>query len=210
MKKKIPQATIERLVLYHRILGEILEKEGLQLISSTQLADRLEILPVQIRKDLSYCGHFGARGIGYYVQDLRKKIKNVLGLQYRRKVAIVGAGNLGTALANYKIFSEIDFKVSALFDNDTRIIGSEINCVKVYDAEKIQSVAQRKLIDIGIIAIPKTSAQKAVNDLISAGVKGIWNFSTARLVVPENVALVNEDFMESLSALSYHITLNED
>ena len=210
MKKEIPRATIERLVIYYKVLEEIFEKEGMQLISSTQLADRLGILSVQIRKDLSYCGHLGARGIGYYVQDLRKKIKNVLGLQYRRKVAIVGAGNLGTALANYKLFSEIEFKVSALFDNDSRIIGSEINGVKVYDAEKIQSVASRKLIDIGIIAISKDHAQKAVDDLVSAGVKGIWNFSTARLVVPENVALVNEDFMAGLSALSYHITLNED
>ena len=113
MKKEIPRATIERLVIYYKVLEEIFEKEGMQLISSTQLADRLGILSVQIRKDLSYCGHFGARGIGYYVQDLRKKIKNVLGLQYRRKVAIVGAGNLGTALANYKLFKKEDFNLSS-------------------------------------------------------------------------------------------------
>ena len=112
MKKIIPQTTIERLVLYYRTLGE-LEKTGWQLITSVDLADQLNILPVQVRKDLSYCGKFGTRGLGYFVKDLRKKIKNVLGLQYHRRVAIVGAGHLGTALANYKIFPEIEFTISA-------------------------------------------------------------------------------------------------
>ena len=209
MKKIIPQATIERLVLYYRTLGEI-EKVGWQLTSSVALAEELDILPVQVRKDLSYCGQFGTRGLGYDVKYLRKKIKDVLGLQYRRKIAIVGAGHLGTALANYEIFSELQFTISAIFDNDSRIIGSEINGIKVYDAKKIRSVARRKLIDIGIIAIPAKDAQKIVDDLVAAEVKGIWNFSRAKISVPETVALYNEDLPIGLSSLTYKIALFED
>ena len=208
MKKIIPQATLERLPLYCRTLGEMLA-ENVRLTSSIQLGERLEISSVQIRKDLAYCGNFGLRGMGYDVEALRRQIKKLLGMHYKRRVAIVGAGHLGTALASYEKFSQLNFTLAAFFDNDKRIIGSEINDVKVYDAAKMESIARRKIIDVGVIAIPKEYAQSAADTLIAAGVKGIWNFAPTKIFVPEDVTLVNEDFVVSLSSLSYHITRNE-
>lgn len=208
MKKIIPQTTIDRLPIYYRVLGEV-EEENIKLISSIQLAERLKTSAVQIRKDLSYCGSFGTHGIGYDVEKLRQQIKKILGLQFRRNVAIVGAGNLGTALAHYEIFNQSNLTLAAFFDNDRRVIGSEINGVKVYDVEKMSATVQRKRIDIAILAIPEDFAQRTADILIQSGVKGIWNFAPIKIFVPSGVALVNEDLTIGLSSLNYYITQNE-
>lgn len=208
MGKTISRATIDRLPLYYRTL-RLAQEEGIMLLSSQELGQRLDIAPVQIRKDLAFFGQFGKKGVGYYVDELRQKIGNILGLQYRRRLAIVGVGHLGAALANYKNFPSLGFRIEALFDKDTRIIGSEINGVKIHDSEKIVIIVQRKLIEIGIIAVPDSDAQKVANDLISAGIKGIWNFAPTKLIVPPEISLVDEDLSVGLSALSYHLTQNE-
>lgn len=205
MKSKISQATLNRLPLYYRTLRTA-EEGGVRIISSQELGKILNITPEQIRKDLTQFGQFGKKGIGYYVSDLKSKIENILGLQYHWRLGIVGAGHLGAALANYKNFPSLGFQIVALFDVDERIIGSEINGVKIYDFQKINSVATRKLIDVGVITVPDTQAQEVADALIKAGVLGIWNFAPIKIEVPPQIILVNEDLSIGLTSLSYHLT----
>ena len=205
MEKNISQATLERMPLYYRTLCAA-EEKGVAIISSQELGKILNITPEKIRKDLTLFGQFGKKGIGYYVGDLKNKIENILGLQYHWRLGIVGAGHLGSALANYKNFPSMGFQIVALFDTDERIIGAEINGVKVYDIKKINSVATRKLIDIGVITVPDTQAQDVANKLVEAGVLGIWNFAPIKLEVPPQITLVNEDLSIGLTSLSYHLT----
>ncbi len=204
MEKKISQATLNRLPIYYRILCTAAES-GVEIISSHELGKILNITPEQIRKDLTSFGNFGKKGIGYEVSDLKNKIENILGLQYHWRLGIVGAGHLGAALANYKNFPSLGFQIVALFDVDERIIGSEINGVKIYDFKKINSVATRKLVDIGVIAVPDIHAQKVADALVKAGVLGIWNFAPIKLNVPPQITLVNEDLSIGLTSLSYHL-----
>ena len=205
MEKNISQATLERMPLYYRTLCAA-EEKGVVVISSQELGKILNITPEKIRKDLTLFGQFGKKGIGYYVGDLKNKIENILGLQYHWRLGIVGAGHLGSALANYKNFPSMGFQIVALFDTDERIIGSEINGVKVYDFKKINSVATRKLIDIGVITVPDIYAQDVADKLVSAGVLGIWNFAPKKIEVPPQITLVNEDLSIGLTSLSYHLT----
>ncbi|MBQ9441958.1 MAG: redox-sensing transcriptional repressor Rex [Selenomonadaceae bacterium] len=204
MEKKISQATLNRLPIYYRILCTAAES-GIEIISSHELGKILNITPEQIRKDLTSFGNFGKKGIGYEVNDLKNKIENILGLQYHWRLGIVGAGHLGAALANYKNFPSLGFQIVALFDVDERIIGSEINGVKIYDFKKINSVATRKLVDIGVIAVSDIHAQKVADALVKAGVLGIWNFAPIKLNVPPQITLVNEDLSIGLTSLSYHL-----
>lgn len=209
MKKPISQATIDRLPLYYRAL-RLAEEEGTQIISSIELGRRLDITPEQIRKDLAFFGQFGLKGIGYYVDDLRNSIGKILGLQNHWRMAIIGVGHIGTALANYKNFALLGFRLAALFDNDPKIIGTEVNNLKIYDFAKIRSIAPKKIIDIGVITVPAESAQQVANDLIDADIHGLWNFAPVKLEVPEGVSLVNADLSVSLSALSYHLAQNSN
>lgn len=208
MKKNIPQATLERLPLYYRAFAAA-GAEGTVMLSSKQLGEILESTPVQVRKDLAACGNFGIRGFGYPVEDLKNNIGKILGLPYNWRLAIVGAGHLGIALANYKNFSALGFQLAALFDRDERIIGSEVNGVKIYDFAKIKSVALRKRIDIGVIAVPEIYAQEVADALVSANVRGIWNFAPTKIVVPPEISLVNEDLSVGLSILSFHMRQKE-
>ena len=205
MDKNISQATLDRMPLYYRTLCTA-EENGVVIISSQELGKILNLTPAKIRKDLTLFGHFGKKSLGYYVSELKSKIENILGLQYHWRLGIVGAGHLGSALANYKNFPSMGFQIVALFDTDERIIGSEINGVKVYDFKKINSVATRKLIDIGVITVPDIYAQDVADKLVSAGVLGIWNFAPKKIEVPPQITLVNEDLSVGLTSLSYHLT----
>ena len=204
MQKKISRATIERLPQYYRAL-KILFDAGEEIISSSKLAKTLKVTPEQIRKDFSDFGQFGIKGVGYNVDKLKRGIEKILGLQYKWKMAIVGVGHLGTALANDKIFPLQGFQVSALFDIDENLIGKKINGVKVYDFAKLDAVIRRKIIDIGIITVPDTQAQIVADALIGAGVKGIWNFAPTKISVPPEIHLVNEDLFIGLTTLSHHL-----
>lgn len=203
MDKTISRATVERLPIYYREL-ELAEEAGVQIISSKELGRRLEITPEQIRKDLTMFGQFGSKGLGYPVRGLRAGIGKILGYQHRWRLAIIGAGKLGTALASYN-FSALGFTVAAIFDNDQNIIGTEINNLRVYDFAKFKSIGGRKLIDIGVIAVPEIEAQDVADVLIKAGIRGIWNFAPVKLEVPPKVSVVNEDLTVSLSALSFYL-----
>ena len=205
MKKIISQATIDRLPLYFRTL-RLVEEEEQNIISSDELGRRLDITPEQIRKDLATFGQFGRKGIGYDVRDLRDKIGNILGLQNKWRLAIVGLGHLGCALANYVNFAPLGFSVVALFDNDKKVIGSEVNGLKVNATSSMKKIIASRSVDIGVITVPASAAQSVADSLVAAGVKGIWNFAPIKLNVPLEVPLVNEDLSVGLSALSYHMS----
>ena len=205
MKKIISQATIDRLPLYFRTL-RLVEEEDMQIISSDELGRRLDITPEQIRKDLATFGQFGRKGIGYDVRELKNKIENILGLQNKWRLAIVGVGHLGGALANYVNFASLGFSVAALLDINKKIIGSEVNGIKVTAASRMKEIIAADEVDIGVITVPASEAQSVADSLVAAGIKGIWNFAPIKLSVPPEVPLVNEDLSVGLSALSYHMS----
>lgn len=210
MKKKIfklPKATLERLALYYKTLQN-LDDEEVVMISTPELAEILDIQPEKIRKDLSMIGKFGMKGVGYDVINLKLQIGNILGLQNYWRLAIIGAGNFGAALANYEKITDWGFIVAALFDVDEKKIGEEINGVRIYDFKKFAPISRRKLIDIGVIAVPDAEAQKVADILVEAGVKGIWNFTAAKIAAPKNVTVVDENLMIGLSALSFYLNQN--
>jgi len=205
LKKIISQATIDRLPLYFRTL-RLVEDEQMNIISSDELGRRLDITPEQIRKDLATFGQFGRKGIGYDVHELKERISNILGLHNHWRLAIVGVGHLGGALANYVNFASLGFTVAALLDINAKIIGTRVNGLIVDDAARMNEIVAAKAIDIGVITVPAEEAQSVADLLIAAGIKGIWNFAPIKLCVPPNVPLVNEDLSIGLSALSYHMS----
>lgn len=205
MKKIISQATIDRLPLYFRTL-RLVEEENLKIISSDELGRRLDITPEQIRKDLATFGQFGRKGIGYNVHDLKDNIGNILGLNNNWRLAIVGIGHLGGALANYGNFATVGFSVVALLDNDKKIIGSVVNGLEVTDSADMKEIIAAHAVDIGVITVPAGEAQDVADSLVAAGVKGIWNFAPIKLTVPPEFPIINEDLSIGLSALSYHMS----
>ena len=204
MKKIISQATIDRLPLYFRTL-RLVEDEKIPIISSDELGRRLDITPEQIRKDLATFGQFGRKGIGYDVRDLKEKLANILGLHKNWRLAIVGVGHLGGALANYVNFASLGFSVVALLDINPKIIGTKVNGITVNDIANVKKVFDRYEVDIGVITVPADEAQGVADLLVAAGVKGIWNFAPTKIVVSEEIPLVNEDLSIGLSALSYYM-----
>ncbi|MBQ6005908.1 MAG: redox-sensing transcriptional repressor Rex [Selenomonadaceae bacterium] len=208
LKKMISQATIDRLPLYFRTL-RVVEDEEMEIISSDELGRRLDITPEQIRKDLATFGQFGRKGIGYDVHELKERISNILGLQNKWRLAIVGVGHLGGALANYVNFASLGFSVVALFDKNKNIVGSEVNGIKINALTQMKRVIDSAAVDIGVITVPASEAQGVADKLVAAGVKGIWNFAPIKLFVPPEIPLVNEDLSVGLSALSYHMSSRE-
>ena len=206
-EKNFPRATIERLPQYYKAL-QLLDDEEIITTTALDLAKILDITPETLRKDLNYFGHFGIKGAGYDVLFLKNQIANILGLQNYWRLAIIGVGNLGAALANYEKISEWGFVIAALFDIDEKKIGDEINGVRIYDFKKFVPISRRKLIDIGVIAVPDTAAQNVADTFVEAGVKGIWNFTAAKIEVPQDFIVVNENLMNSLGALSFYLNRN--
>lgn len=200
----ISKATIDRLPLYFRTL-RLVQDEGRDIISSEDLGRRLGITPEQIRKDLASFGQFGKKGVGYYVNELKRNVGEILGLNNHWNIAVVGIGHLGAALANYQNFVTLGFNLVALFDQDPNVIGTIVNHVKVEDIRNLKRVVKERNIQIGIIAVPAAFAQGVADQLVAAGVKGIWNFAPIKMKVPETMHIVNEDLSIGLSSLSYHI-----
>ena len=205
MKKMISQATIDRLPLYFRTL-RLVEDEQIQIISSDELGRRLDITPEQIRKDLATFGQFGRKGIGYDVRELKDKLSNILGLQNNWRLAIVGVGHLGGALANYVNFASLGFSVVALLDVNKNLIGTKVNDIPVNNVANMKSVVRKYNVDIGVITVPADEAQGVADLLVKAGIRGIWNFAPTKLNVPAEIPLVNEDLSIGLSALSYYMS----
>ncbi|MBR4382874.1 MAG: redox-sensing transcriptional repressor Rex [Selenomonadaceae bacterium] len=201
----ISQATIDRLPLYFRTL-RLVEDEQIQIISSDELGRRLDITPEQIRKDLATFGQFGRKGIGYDVRELKEKLAKILGLHNNWRLAIVGVGHLGGALANYVNFASLGFSVVALLDINKKLIGTKVNGITVSNIANVKKVVAKDEVDIGVITVPADEAQGVADLLVAAGVKGIWNFAPTKITVPAEIPLVNEDLSIGLSALSYYMS----
>jgi redox-sensing transcriptional repressor len=205
-KEKISELTTNRLSVYLRCLNE-LAGAGIKTISSQELAEQFNLNSAQIRKDLGYFGEFGVRGIGYFVSDLRQHLTKILGLDQPHRVGIVGAGRLGTALANYNGLEKSNFTVVALFDNDPEKIGENIgpDSLSVYDVKKIAKVVRDENIDVAVIAVPARAAQRVLNQIMASGVKAILNFAPAPLSGRLGVKVKTVDLTTSLESLAYFL-----
>ncbi len=200
----IPHATIKRLPVYHRFLSDLARKE-VERISSRELAVKVGVNPSQLRQDLSYFGSFGQQGYGYRVDDLLREIGRILGLDQAVKMVLVGAGHLGTALANYENFARRGFRITAIFDNDPGVIGLFISGIQVMDVRELQDHLRVEPAEVGIITTPAEAAQETADRLIQGGVKGIWNFAPVSLRVPETILQENVHIGESLMLLSFKL-----
>jgi redox-sensing transcriptional repressor len=201
-KRKISESTIHRLSLYYRILS-VLEKENHQTVSSKELAKREKLTPAQVRKDLSFFGSFGTRGLGYPVVELKRQIGEILGLSRSWNVALVGVGNIGSALVGYKEFLRQGFQIKIIFDNDQRKIGSNHKGILVADVKNLESKLKEHDIEIVVVAVPASVAQYIVDDVVKAGIRAILNFAPVNLKVPEDVFLRNENMSMELEYLSF-------
>ena len=206
--RNISMAVIRRLPKYHRYLGDLLDKD-IQRISSKELSDIIGFTASQIRQDLNNFGGFGQQGYGYNVEELYNEIGKILGLSRTYNSIIIGAGNLGQAIANYAGFTKAGFKIKALFDANPRMIGLKIRDFEILDSESIEEFVSENNIDIAILCIPKNGAQDVVDRLVKVGIKGIWNFAPLYLEVPKDVIVENVNLTESLFTLSYLMNENE-
>ena len=204
--EKISELTTSRLSVYLRCLN-LLASAGIKTISSQALADQFGLNSAQIRKDLAHFGEFGVRGVGYFVDELRQHITKILGLDRPHRVGIVGAGNLGTALANYNGFTSSNFEVVALFDNDREKIGRKVRlaAVPVHDVRKLARVVRDAVVDVAVIAVPARVAQRVLNQVMSAGIKAVLNFAPVRLHARLGVKVKTVDLTISLESLSYFL-----
>lgn len=202
----IPKATIERLPLYYRCLEKISAYEEDEVVSSRELGEHLGIPPTQVRKDLSYYGEFGRRGVGYHVEDLKKSLAKILGINKTWPAVLVGAGNLGRALVNYEGFQKMGLQITDVIDSDLDKIGNKVGDITVRSSKDLEEIVKTRQIKIGIIAVPASAAQDVTDLLIAAGIKSIWNFAPIRLVVPEGIIVRNEDLSVGITSLIYHLT----
>ena len=205
----VSELTTNRLSVYLRCLNE-LDENGVRTISSQALADQFHLNAAQIRKDLAYFGEFGVRGVGYYVRELRAHLRQILGLDRRVRVAIMGAGNLGLALADYQGFRTEGFEIAALFDTQRDKIGRRSRGgVPILDARTFRRAARRDRIRIAVIAVPAAAAQAVVNEVVAAGIKAVLNFSPGTLKVPADVKVKSVDLTVSLESLSFFLAQGE-
>jgi redox-sensing transcriptional repressor len=201
----VSELTTNRLSVYLRCLNT-LDGASVRTVSSQALADEFHLNAAQIRKDLAYFGEFGVRGVGYYVKELRRHLRQILGLDGRVPIAIVGAGNLGLALADYPGFRDEGFEIAALFDTVREKIGRRSRAgVPIYDIREFRKVVRREGIRIAVIAVPAEAAQAVVNTVVTAGVKAVLNFSPGALQVPPDVKLKSVDLTVSLESLSFFL-----
>jgi redox-sensing transcriptional repressor len=203
--EQVSELTTNRLSIYLRCLTE-LETAGTETISSQDLAERFKLNAAQIRKDLACFGEFGVRGVGYYVKDLRRDLRHILGLDRRLRVAIMGAGNLGLALADYHGFRKEGFEIVALFDTQHTKVGHLSRAgVAIHDIRQLKRVVRQERVSIAVIAVPAAAAQPVVDLVVAAGIKAILNFSPGALQVPRDVKLKSVDLTVSLESLSFFL-----
>lgn len=204
--ESISELTINRLSVYLRCLDQ-LEQEGVLTVSSQELADRFHLNSAQIRKDLAYFGEFGIRGVGYNVAQLKEHLINILGLNEERHAVIVGAGNLGTALAHYSGFNTGGFRIVGVLDNDPKRIGAQIpGGLVVEDVKFLPDIVKERNVHIGIITVPAAAAQKVFDALVEAGVQAVLNFAPTQLKGHPEVKLKNVDLKINLELLSFFLT----
>lgn len=199
---KIAESTVRRLSLYLRFLEEF-ERQGAATVSSAALAERGGTTSAQVRKDLSFFGSFGKRGLGYAVPELAAKLRDILGLKRTYRVAVVGAGKVGTALVQYRGFQQRGFHVTAVYDVDPQVIGKAWGSVRVRDVTHLEQDLAAEPVDIAIVVTPAEAAQDVTDCLVRAGVRAILNFAPVQLAAPTSVIVRNVNMALELEALSY-------
>ena len=203
-ERQISQAVIRRLPRYYRYLGELLEN-SVERISSNELSSRMKVTASQIRQDLNNFGGFGQQGYGYNVKYLYSEIAKILGIDRQHNVIIIGAGNLGQAIANYTNFERRGFVIRGMFDINPKLIGLVIRGIEIRSVDDLETFIRENNIQIAALTIPKTKAPEIADRLIKAGIKAIWNFAHTDLVVPDDVVVENVHLSESLMRLSYRV-----
>lgn len=201
----VPKAAAARFSLYLRYL-ESLERAGERTTSSQQLGSALGVTAAQVRKDLGYFGQLGFPGVGYKIADLVPAIRRVLGTDRSWKVALVGIGNLGSALVRYRGFERQGFVIAALFDSSDKIIGTLIDGRRVHALDSLDDIVEREQIELGIVAVPADAAQSVADRLVAAGIRGIFNFAPSVLSLPESVAHVSIDLAVELEQLTFAVS----
>jgi redox-sensing transcriptional repressor len=202
----VSEVTANRLSLYLRCLTS-LETDGIRRISSQEFARRFQLNSDQMRKDLAHFGEFGIRGVGYEVAALRRHLVSILGLDRTREVAIVGAGHLGQALADYGGFNSGGFRIVALFDRDPGRIGSRSRSgIPVLDVRQFAAALEKRPIDVGVITVPPGAAQEVCDLMVQSGIRAVLNFSPTRLRAPRQVRIKNVDLKINLETLAFYLT----
>lgn len=200
---RVPGETIRRLPTYLRALWLLADK-GDVTVSSTQLAEFIGVNAWQIRKDFSYFGGFGKRGVGYEIESLTREIKKILKLDVTHKAALVGVGNLGLAVLAYPGFKKYGFQIAACFDSDPKKIGKKRSGIVIEDMSKIRTLRKRG-VDVAVLAVPRAAAQQVADDLIAVGVKGILKFSPGYITVPKKVKVITIDIAMDFARLPYYL-----
>lgn len=205
MAKEISQAVIRRMPRYYRYLGELLD-EGVERISSSDLSRRMNVTASQIRQDLNNFGGFGQQGYGYNVQSLYEEIGRILGLDTEHKIIIIGAGNLGQALANYVKFEKLGFVITALFDVNPALKGQSVRGIPIYMLDELDEYCRTHQVDIAALTMPKTKADSIAKKVVELGIHAIWNFAHVDLRIDDkNVVVESVHLSDSLMQLSYNI-----
>ena len=208
-QKEISKAVITRLPRYYRYLGELLE-DGVERISSSELSTRMKVTASQIRQDLNKFGGFGQQGYGYNVRYLYAEIGKILGIDRQHNLIIIGAGNLGQAIANYANFERRGFIIKGMFDINPRLIGLVVRGIEIRGVEELEKFIVENDVQIAALTIPKTKAPEIADRRVKAGIKAIWNFAHIDLAVPDDVVVENVHLSESLMRLSYRVCSMQD
>ncbi len=200
--RKIAESTVRRLSLYLRFLEDF-ERQGTETVSSEALATRGGTTSAQVRKDLSFFGSFGKRGLGYSVPELAGRLRDILGLERTYRIAVVGAGNIGAALAHFRGFGRHGFHVVSLYDSDPKKIGQKRNSIPIRDQRRLEADLAKDPVDMAIVVTPAGAAQEIVDRLVKAGVKALLNFAPVQLRVPDDVIVKTVSLVLELETLSY-------
>ena len=208
-EKEISQAVIRRMPRYYRYLGELLE-DGVERISSNDLSKRMNVTASQIRQDLNNFGGFGQQGYGYNVKFLYEEIGKILGLNQKHNIIVIGAGNLGQALANYVKFEKLGFVITALFDVNPALEGVTVRGIKIHMLDELEDYCKDHVVDIAALTMPKEKADAIANRLVNLGIQAIWNFAHVDLdLIDNDVVVENVHLSDSLMQLSYNIVKNK-
>lgn len=208
-EKEISQAVIRRMPRYYRYLGELLE-DGVERISSNDLSKRMNVTASQIRQDLNNFGGFGQQGYGYNVKFLYEEIGKILGLNQKHNIIVIGAGNLGQALANYVKFEKLGFVITALFDVNPALEGVTVRGIKIHMLDELEDYCKNHIVDIAALTMPKEKADAIANRLVNLGIQAIWNFAHVDLdLIDKDVVVENVHLSDSLMQLSYNIVKNK-
>ena len=209
-RSEVPEVVVSRLPQYLRILNRLME-DGITVVSSQQLGEKLQVTPAQIRKDLSYFGRFGKQGRGYSVNDLLDRLRQILGVNAYWNVAVVGVGRLGRAIVNYPGFTPDGFHLVAAFDVNNDVIGEDVGDLTVHSLDDLRKVVAERKISIAIVAVPVSHTQEVVDQLVACGIRAILNYAPIIPHVREGVRIRNIDPVLSLQSMTYYInSANED